>query len=123
MFGYNAQFKRCTINGAKTLRVQRLSATTGVNTVMTNFKQSISSPTYKKGAIMTNLHREFDASSSQDNFLETLGNLKEIYSRNSYPSALVSSKIYIFLANNEKPERKTDEPYNCPRISIASHRA
>ena len=30
MFGYNAQFKRCTINGAKTLRVQRLSATTGV---------------------------------------------------------------------------------------------
>ncbi len=31
MFGYNAQFKRCAIDGAKTLRVQRLSATTGVN--------------------------------------------------------------------------------------------
>jgi hypothetical protein len=30
MFGYNAQFKRCAIDGAKTLRVQRLSATTGV---------------------------------------------------------------------------------------------
>ena len=30
MFGYNAQFKRCTMDGAKTLRVQRLSATTGV---------------------------------------------------------------------------------------------
>ena len=30
MFGYNAQFKRCTIDGAKTLRVQRLSATTEV---------------------------------------------------------------------------------------------
>jgi hypothetical protein len=31
MFGYNAQFKRCAIDGAKTLRVPRLSATTGVN--------------------------------------------------------------------------------------------
>jgi hypothetical protein len=31
MFGYNAQFKRCATDGAKTLRVQRLSATTGVN--------------------------------------------------------------------------------------------
>ena len=73
---------------------------------MTNLEQSISSPKYKKGAIFTNLHREFDASSSKENFLETLEDLKEIYSRNSYPSALVSSKIYIFLANNEKPERK-----------------
>ena len=30
MFGYNAQLKRCAIDGAKTLRVQRWSATTGV---------------------------------------------------------------------------------------------
>ena len=34
MFGYNAQFKRCAIDGAKTLRVQRLSATTGVNLIL-----------------------------------------------------------------------------------------
>ena len=32
MFGYNAQFKRCATDGAKTLRVQKLSATTGVKT-------------------------------------------------------------------------------------------
>ena len=54
---------------------------------------------------MTNLHREFDASSSQENFLETLEELKEIYSQNSYPTALVNSKIQIFLANREKPVR------------------
>jgi hypothetical protein len=37
LFGYNAQFKRCAIDGAKTLRVQRLSATTGVNQMKENF--------------------------------------------------------------------------------------
>ena len=73
---------------------------------MTNFEQSISSPKYKKGAILTNLHRAFDASSSKEIFMETLEELKEIYGRNSYPSALVNSKINIFLANSEKPERK-----------------
>ena len=43
MFGYNAEFKRCAIDGAKTLRVQRLSATTGVkikNKVEGDFFQS-----------------------------------------------------------------------------------
>ena len=30
MFGYNSRFKRCATDGAKSLRVQRLSATTGV---------------------------------------------------------------------------------------------
>ena len=78
----------------------------GLNTVMTNFEQSISSPKYKKGAILTNLHRAFDASSSKEIFMETLEELKKIYGRNSYPSALVNSKINIFLANSEKPERK-----------------
>ena len=52
------------------------------------------------------MHREFDARSSKENFIETLEDLKEIYSRNFYPSVLVNSKIDIFLANNEKPERK-----------------
>ena len=52
---------------------------------------------------MTNIHLEFDASSSQENFLETLEELKEFYSQNSYPSALINSKINIFLANSNKP--------------------
>ena len=38
--------------------------------------------------------------------MQTLENLKEIYRQNSYPSALVNSKINIFLANSEKPEKK-----------------
>ena len=91
-----------------------------INTVMTNVEQLISSRKYQKGAIFTNLHREFDASSSKEIFMETLEELKEIYGRNSYPSALVNSKINIFLANSEKPE-KTDKPHHCPRISIAPH--
>ena len=39
-----------------------------VDTVICNFEQSFSSPKYKKGSIFTNIHREFDASSSQENF-------------------------------------------------------
>ena len=39
------------------------------------------------------------------NFLEALEELKEIYSQNSYPTALVNSKIQIFLAIREKPVR------------------
>ena len=76
-----------------------------MDTVICNFEQSISSPKYKKGSILTNIHREFDASSSQEKFLETLEELKEVYSQNSYPSALINSKIQIFLANREKPIR------------------
>ena len=76
-----------------------------IDTVICNFEQSVTSPKYEKGTILTNLHREFDASSSQEKFLETIEELKEIYSQNSYPTALVNSKIQIFLANREKPVR------------------
>ena len=51
-----------------------------VDTVICNFEHSISSPKYKKGSILTNIHREFDATCSQENFLETLEELKEVYS-------------------------------------------
>jgi hypothetical protein len=64
-----------------------------VDTVICNFEQSISGPKYQKGSILTNIHREFDTSSFQENILETLEELKEVYSQNSYPSALLNSKI------------------------------
>ena len=47
MFGYNAQFKRCAIDGAKTLRVQRLSATTGVK-ILQEYKKIGSAITSEK---------------------------------------------------------------------------
>ena len=47
-----------------------------VNTVITNFEHSVVSKKYSKGGIMTNLHREFDASSSLENFMEPLKNLR-----------------------------------------------
>ena len=38
--------------------------------------------------------------------METVEELKEVYNRNFYPSALFNSKLKLFLANSEKPERK-----------------
>ena len=77
-----------------------------VETVISNFEHSVVSKKYLKGGIMTNLHREYDASSSHVNFLETLEELKEVFSRNSYPPALVNSKIRQFLSDSVKLPRK-----------------
>ena len=57
MFGYNAQFKRCAIDGAKTLRVQRLSATTEVNDTITTslIRQIILA--YNKNALVFSLKK------------------------------------------------------------------
>ena len=52
---------------------------------------------------MTNLHREYNASSSHENFLESPEELKEVFSRNSYPAALVNSIIRLFLSDSVKP--------------------
>ena len=64
-----------------------------LSTVISNFEHSLVSKKYLKGGIFTNLHRELDSSSSHENFLETLEELKEVYIRNSYPPALINSKI------------------------------
>ena len=77
-----------------------------VESVLSNFEHSLVSKKYLKGGIMTNLHREYNASSSHENFLETLEELKEVYSRNFYPVALVNSKIKLFLSDSVKPARK-----------------
>ena len=57
---------------------------------------------------MTYRHRELDSSSSHENVLDTLEELKEVYSRNSYPPALVNSKIkYSYLTvKNSSPQIK-----------------
>ena len=92
-----------------------------LSTVISNFEHSLVSKKYLKGGIFTNLHRELDSSSSHENFLETLEELKEVYNRNSYPPALINSKIKIFLANKEKPVRKPTShtvcfEYSSPQI-------
>ena len=55
---------------------------------------------------MTNLHREYDSCSSEELFLESLEELKEVYANNSYPKPLIESKIREFSANFKKPERE-----------------
>ena len=66
------------INTENTLEFRKYQKNS-VNTVITNFEHSVVSKKYSKGGIMTNLHREFDASSSLENFMETLEELKEVY--------------------------------------------
>ena len=50
----------------------------GVETVITNYRESISAKKYKCGSILTQLHRQYDCSSSQELFLEGPDELREI---------------------------------------------
>ena len=76
---------------------------------------------YLKGNIFTALHRERDACSTHEIFLNSLEELKDVFRRNSYPQALINSKIKIFLANDKKRERDPTEmsivlDYTSPHI-------
>ena len=53
---------------------------------------------------MTNVHREYHSCSSDELFLESLDELREVYERNSYPKRLVESKINLFSPDFKKPE-------------------
>ena len=75
-----------------------------VDTVITNFERSIVDRKYTKGGIITNIHREYHSSSSDELFLESLDELREVYERNSYPKRLVDSKINLFSPDFKKPE-------------------
>ena len=64
---------------------------------------------YLKGNIFTALHRERDACSTPQIFMESLEELKTVFYRNSQPMALVEARIKRFLADDKKRER---EPTN-----------
>ena len=51
------------------------------------------------------LHRERDCCSNDYLFKHSLKELREVLLKNSYPPKLIDSKIRIFLANDQKPER------------------
>ena len=57
---------------------------------------------YLKGNIFTALHRERDACSTPQIFMESLEELKTVFYRNSYPMALVEARIKRFLADDKK---------------------
>ena len=77
----------------------------GPLTVISNFKHSLMPPKYLKGGILTTLHREKNACSNDDLFLESLEEMKEVFYKNSYPQRLVDSKIEQFIKNDKKPDR------------------
>ena len=77
----------------------------GLDTVITNYKYSITSKKYKIGNIMTQLHRQKNCCSTEELFLESLEEMREIYRRNLYPKKVVETQIQRFLDNDQKPER------------------
>ena len=81
----------------------------GEKTVISNYKHNVSAKKYLLGNILTQLHRQKDCCSDDQLFSESLEEMREIYSRNGYPSALVEEKIKFFQENREKPDR---EPAN-----------
>ena len=76
----------------------------GPLTVISNFKHSLMPEKYLKGGIMTTLHREKNACSTHELFLESLEEMKEVFYRNSYPPSLVDFQIRQFLKNETKAE-------------------
>ena len=93
----------------------------GSMTVISNFQHSIMSMKYLKGNIFTALHRERNACSTQEIFLKSLEELKEVFYRNSYPKALVEHRIRTFLSDDKKRDRDPTEltvvfDYTSPHI-------
>ena len=93
----------------------------GSMTVNSNFQHSIMSMEYLKGNIFTAFHRESNACSTQEIFLKSLEELKEVFYRNSYPKALVEHRIRIFLSDDKKRDRDPTElivvfDYTSPHI-------
>ena len=84
-----------------------------VDTVLSNFKHSLTAQRYLKGGINTALHREYVSCSTDEIFQESLIELKEVYSRNCYPKQLINSKIKTFLAQlNSDYKKPTRPPYD-----------
>ena len=93
----------------------------GSLTVISNFQHSLMSPKYLKGGIITALHREKNACSTEALFHESLEELKDVFYLNSYPEKLVESKIKSFLQNSQRPERPPNSitvcfNYNSPNM-------
>ena len=83
-----------------------------VYTVIANFQKSVASHRYLKGSINTVLHREYTSCSTDELFIESLSELREVYARNSYPKALIESKIKNFMSQISKQTEKTPrEPF------------
>ena len=93
----------------------------GHYTVISNFRESLMSMKYLKGNIFTALHRERDACSTHEIFLESLEELKTVFYRNLYPMALIEARIKRFLQDDQKRAREPTDisivfEYSSPNI-------
>ena len=78
-----------------------------LNTVMSNYLQSVMSKWYLCNNITTALNHSGNSSSNEELFHADLPNLKEILIRNGYPEHIINQKFFDFLCepeNYEKPE-------------------
>ena len=114
MFGYNAQLKRCAIDGAKTLRVQRWSATTGVNIILCYLISKLIinfhwNSLFYKNYSLYNLYINFKDSNLSSVNLSDFDLTKESsIEPNPPPSLFAIGKsqklfpVYVSLENNEE---------------------
>ena len=70
---------------------------------------------------MTQLHRQKNCCSSEELFLESLEEMREIYRRNQYPKKVVEAQIQRFIQNDKKPERTKPDititlDYTSPKV-------
>ena len=79
-----------------------------LDTVFTNYNESISPQRYKNSAIFTQLHRVRDCCSDEEQYLICLEELRIIYSRNNYPNWLVEkkkSKLFHKILKNLRDQK------------------
>ena len=76
----------------------------GLETVITNYKFSVTSKKYKVGNILTQLHRQKNCFSNDQLFIESLEEMREIYRRNLYPKKVVEKQIKRFLITTKGPK-------------------
>ena len=72
-----------------------------LDTVMSNYQQSVMSKRYLCNNITTALNHSENSSSNEELFHADLPNLKEILIRNGYPEHIIDQKFLIFYANQK----------------------
>ena len=76
-----------------------------LDTLMSNYKQSVMSKRYLCNNITTALNHSENSCSNEDLFHADLVNLKEILIRNGYPEHIIDQKFFNFLCEPERPEK------------------
>jgi hypothetical protein len=101
----NINYFSCTIfieNGKTEFKTFRKA---NLDTLMSNYKQSVMSKRYLCNNITTALNHSENSCSNEDLCQADLHNLKKILIRNSYPEHIINQKFFDFLCEPERPDK------------------